>query len=109
MRNIVLRYGMDPNPGAIVYEEAPSPLLGAMPMATPRKPYSENTAQEIDKAMRDLVRAARLHTMRILTRYRGKPEAGAAQLLARETLLEADLPRIKSTLRPELKAQTAIP
>lgn len=107
-RSIVLRYGMDPNLGAIVYEEAPSPLWGTLPMAMPTKPYSESTAQEIDKAIRDLVRAVRLHTMQILTRYRGQLEAGAAQLLAQETLSEVDLLRIKNTLRPEPKVQTAI-
>jgi cell division protease FtsH len=105
-RNIVLRYGMDPNLGGVVYEETPSPLLGEAPVPASMKPYSEVTAQEIDKAVRDLVRAARLHTMQILTRYRSQLEAGAAQLLAQETLSEADLLRIKKTLQPELKAQT---
>ena len=56
-----------------------------------RRLYSEQTAREIDVAIRGLVEAAQAQARRILEANRALLEEGARQLLARETLADADL------------------
>ena len=71
----------------------------------PRRLYSERTAREIDVAIRGLVEAAQAQARRILEDNRGLLEEGAQQLLAKETLADADLQAllrrvVMSTLEP---------
>ena len=56
----------------------------------PRR-YSEETAREIDCAVREIVDAARSRVTGILERHRWQLEDGAALLLEKETLAEDDL------------------
>jgi cell division protease FtsH len=53
--------------------------------------YSEDTAREIDCAVREILDAAYAKASEILTRRRADLEKGAAALLEKETLTEDEL------------------
>jgi cell division protease FtsH len=89
-RAMATRYGMVESLGQIVYDrEQPSFLAGPV-MPQPRE-FSEATAREIDCAERILVEAAFQKATAVLTERRALLEEGAALLLERETLSEAEL------------------
>jgi len=94
-RNMVTRFGMAEKLGQMTYEEQRQSFLGdaGLIAGAPRR-YSEETAREIDCAVRALTDRARQRALDILATYRGQLEAGARLLLERETLLAADLPRL---------------
>jgi len=90
-RSMVMRYGMHAKLGHVAYQaERPAflPVPGAMPEA---RTYSEDTAREIDAAVREIVQAAFDRATGILSGRRDSLERGAHLLLARETLTEEDL------------------
>ncbi len=92
-RNMVTRYGMVEKLGQVTYEEQPSTFLGGpamLPFGMERR-YSEETAREIDCAVRDIVAAAFAQATSILKERRATLEKGAAALLEKETLAEAEL------------------
>ena len=90
-RNIVTRYGMSKELGQMTYDREPSMFLpDVMPHAHERD-YSEETAREIDCAVRDLVENASNRARAILEKDRPILEAGAARLLERETLSAQEL------------------
>ncbi|HEY2863883.1 MAG TPA: ATP-dependent zinc metalloprotease FtsH [Casimicrobiaceae bacterium] len=91
-RNMVTRFGMSEELGQIVYETQHDTFLGN-PAAITRD-YSEQTAREIDCAVRALLDEAATTAMRILTTYRGQLDEGAKLLLEKETLLPAELPQL---------------
>ncbi len=96
-RSIVVRYGMDETLGEMTYEEDPSPFLGISPdYMGRRRLYSEETAREIDCAVRALVRAAFDRATEILTANRPALADGAKRLLEKETLLAEELPDVAS-------------
>jgi cell division protease FtsH len=94
-RDMVIRYGMDPTIGQVVYAEAPSPFLQPrlLPELDPRR-WSEATAREIECAVRSLVEQAFERATAILRTNRAALESGAARLLAQETLTEQELPAV---------------
>jgi len=89
-RSMVTRYGMLPELGPLAYETEPDGFLAGIPSA-PRRLYSEQTAREIDVAIRGLVEVAHARARRILEANRGLLEEGAKQLLEKETLAGAEL------------------
>jgi cell division protease FtsH len=89
-RSMVTRYGMLRETGPLAYETEPSGFLGGFPQGS-RRLYSEQTARELDVAIRGLVEAAQVQARRILEVNRALLEEGARQLLARETLADAEL------------------
>jgi cell division protease FtsH len=89
-RSMVTRYGMLRELGPLAYETEPNGFLGGIPQAQ-RRLYSEQTAREIDVAIRGLVEAAQAQARRILDGNRALLEEGATQLLAKETLADAEL------------------
>ena len=90
-RSMIMRYGMDPKLGHVAYESERRTLLGDnLPMSTERS-YSEETAREIDTAVRALVDQTFKRAVGILTERRPVLEAGATLLLEKETLSEQDL------------------
>ncbi|HET6437040.1 MAG TPA: ATP-dependent zinc metalloprotease FtsH [Anaeromyxobacter sp.] len=89
-RSMVTRYGMLRETGPLAYETEPSGFLGGMPQ-TARRLYSEQTARELDVAIRGLVETAQAQARRILEANRELLEEGARQLLARETLADGEL------------------
>ncbi len=91
-RSMATRYAMVDTLGQVSLEDTPQSMLGT-PLP-PQRNYSEQTAREIDCAVRDLVGAAFERARGLLQQRRAQLEQGAAQLLSRETLTEADLRRL---------------
>jgi len=89
-RSMVMRYGMLPELGLLAYETEPNGYLAGISQM-PRRLYSEETAHDIDVALRGLVEAAHGRARRILEVNRALLEEGAGQLLAKETLADAEL------------------
>jgi cell division protease FtsH len=96
-RSMVTRYGMGANLGAVSYQTEPESFLGQVTGG--RRLYSEETAREIDLAVRELVEGAFRRARTILAGNQALLEEGAKALLARETLsgdaLEATLGRVR--------------
>jgi len=94
---MVTRYGMSSALGNRVYAEPQQRFLGeaAMPSG---KDVSQETAREIDLAVKELVEKAYQRAKAILTEKRADLEAGAALLLERETLTDEDFAPIRSRL-----------
>ena len=91
-RTMVTRYGMRESLGHVSYEREPSPYLeGAPQTALQQRDYSDETAHEIDRAVREIVDGAFDKAGAILSDKRATLDAGAAQLLEKETLTENEL------------------
>lgn len=93
-RSMVTRFGMSEEGGQVIYEEDRQAFLGDKFGLAKPKTYSEETAREIDTAIRRLVDDAFDSATQILTRRRKVLETGAAMLLERETLTAQDFPPI---------------
>ncbi|HEY3180646.1 MAG TPA: ATP-dependent zinc metalloprotease FtsH [Casimicrobiaceae bacterium] len=104
-RNMVMRYGMDERLGHLSFEEERPPLVPT-PVAVQERKYSEDTAREIDRAVREIVKSAFEHSFGILKRQRNVLEDGARELLQKETLAEADVAAIARRLSPRVPQQT---
>lgn len=93
-RTMVTRYGMSDKLGQMTYEEQRRSLLGQTPFPTHERQYSEETAREIDCAVRELTDHACEKALHILTTFRQELEDSAVQLLEKETLRTEDLPQL---------------
>jgi len=89
-RSMVMRYGMVEKLGGVSLEETQQSVLGT-PGLPHERDYSEQTAREIDCAVRDLVNEAFNRAQDILQQKRAILEEGARQLLEKETLSEDEL------------------
>jgi cell division protease FtsH len=89
-RSMVMRYGMDQKLGQVTYEAQRSAFLENLAPVQPRS-YSEDTAREIDGAIRALVGNAFERAVELLNKRRQDLERGAELLLNKETLAEEDL------------------
>jgi cell division protease FtsH len=98
-RSMVTRYGMGGTLGPVSYETEPNGFLG--PLAGTRRLYAEETAREIDVAVRDLVETAFGRARAILATNRTVLDESARELLARETLAEGPLAALLARVRPE--------
>jgi len=96
-RSMVMRYGMVKSLGHVAYEEEQSRFLMAPGFQKPRE-YSEETAREIDVAVRDIVKASYDKALAILSREKALLERWALKLLETETLAEAELGELKASL-----------
>jgi cell division protease FtsH len=97
-RGMVVRYGMADDLGHVAFETDPPGFLGPAPFA-PRRPYSDETAREIDRAVRKLMEAAFRRAHDVLERHRATLEEAARLLLEKETLQEDDLMRFFGEMR----------
>jgi cell division protease FtsH len=88
-RNMVTRFGMVPELGPAAYETEPAGFLPGV--VTSRRLYGEETAREIDVAIRALLESSEQRAHRILEANRELLVEGARELLARETLSQDDL------------------
>jgi cell division protease FtsH len=94
-RGMVMRYGMDPKLGNVTYEGERAAFLEQGPGAVlPERRFSEDTAREIDRAVREIVDSAFSRALGLLRERRRTLEDGAQALLAKETLVEEDLMRL---------------
>ena len=96
-RSMVMRYGMVKSLGHVAYEEERAPFLGG-PLPQGHREYSEETAREIDVAVREIVKAAYEKALGILSREKRALEAWAQKLLEKETLVEAELEELRRSL-----------
>jgi cell division protease FtsH len=91
-RSMVTRYGMEEKLGHVTYDTEPRSFLDIQQRPTMlERQYSEDTAREIDCAVRDILDVAYAKALEILTRRRADLEKGAAALLEKETLTEDEL------------------
>ncbi|HEX2200193.1 MAG TPA: ATP-dependent zinc metalloprotease FtsH [Burkholderiales bacterium] len=97
-RSMVMRYGMVKSLGFVAYEEERSAFLPNQ--AFQKREFSEQTAREIDVAVRDIVKAAYDKALGILGREKNLLEAWARRLLEKETLAETELAELRTSLRP---------
>jgi cell division protease FtsH len=96
-RSMVMRYAMVQNLGHVAYEEERAPFLGG-PLPQGHREYSEETAREIDVAVRGIVEAAYAKAITILRRHRAALEAWAHKLLEKETLAETELDELRKAV-----------
>jgi cell division protease FtsH len=106
-RSMVMRYAMVKALGHIAYEEDASPLLTGNVFQKSKREYSEETAREIDVAVRQIVEAVWEKTRGILQRERAQLERWAQKLLEKETLSEEELSPLSRTLQPGGALRTA--
>lgn len=88
-RGMVMRYGMNEALGPVTYEPEHAQFLD-VPVTQPRE-FSEETAREIDIAVRGIIDQAYENATNILTQKRELLERGAKLLLQKETLSEEEL------------------
>ena len=97
-RSMVVRYGMEAKLGNLAYQEEPTPLLPTM-QPPPARQYSDETAREIDHAVRALSETAFGRAVAILTANRAVLEGAAQDLLKKETLGEDEIAEIATKLQ----------
>ena len=91
-RNMVTRFGMDEKLGQVALDEPPQTFLGVQPpMFEFNRAYSEQTAREVDLAVRALVEKAFDRATEILTERRESLQSIAKRLLEKETLSGVEL------------------
>ena len=96
-RSMVMRYGMVPSLGNVAYEDERSPFLANQFLQKGRE-YSEQTAREIDVAVRDIVKLAYDKALSILASHKQHLERWAGKLLEKETLVEAELGELRKAI-----------
>jgi cell division protease FtsH len=90
-RSMVMRYGMEEKLGHVAYEAERPLFLGTPGALAQGREFSEETAREIDCAVRTIVDSAFHKAAGILARERDQLDRGAQLLLQKETLGEEDL------------------
>jgi cell division protease FtsH len=95
-RSMVTRYGMAEELGPVSLEEARSSFLSGVPNAPWQdREYSEETAREVDCAVRKIVEEAFQRAVDVLDKNRDLLVRGAQVLLQKETLTEAELAQFR--------------
>ncbi len=92
-RDMVMRYGMDPDLGNRAYATQRQNFLGQP--AGDVAEVSEQTQREIDLAIKQRVEAAFQRAKALLNSHRGELDEGASLLLAKETLTDQDFAAIR--------------
>ena len=110
-RSMVMRYGMNEELGNVAYEHERPLFVGGVRAGGNEREYSEQTAREIDVAVRRLVDRAFEVAKSILAEKRAVLESSAQELLQKETLDEGDLALVRQRLEqsaPVPVAQNAL-
>jgi cell division protease FtsH len=98
-RNLVCEWGMAAELGPVAYGQEDEPSFLGKEIAR-HKDYSEDTAQRIDRAVRDILDRSRGIAAEIIENRKAELEQLADALLARETLLDEEVREIIG-LRPK--------
>ena len=93
-RGMVLRFGMDEKLGPVAWDTEQGQFLGQQGTFWQQRRFSDQTAHEIDMAVRAHLEAARSRAVAILQANRTALDEGAASLLAHETLTAEELPKV---------------
>jgi len=108
-RSMVTRYGMYEKLGLATYEDQSLSLFPGVPVGGRERQFSEETAREIDCAVRDILKLAFDTARTVLVRNRAALDTGARTLLERETLTAAELPQVeKQPARLPAASDTAV-
>jgi cell division protease FtsH len=89
-RKMVCEWGMSEKLGPVAYGQEEEPIFIGKEIAQ-HKDYSEDTAKRIDEAVQEFLEKAAGRARAILTEHRDQLERLATELIARETLLDADI------------------
>ena len=95
-RGMVLRFGMDKDLGPVAWDTEQGQFLGQPGQFWQQRRFSDQTAHEIDTAVRTRLQAALDRAIAILRANRAALDEGAASLLSRETLTADELPKVRS-------------
>lgn len=99
-RSMVTRYAMEPGMGHVAFETDQRSFLGPSGEPFRQKLYGDDTAREIDCAVRRTVLTAFDRSVHILTENRDVLEESAKRLLKQETLEAPDLETLFKSLKP---------
>ncbi|MDX2108365.1 MAG: ATP-dependent zinc metalloprotease FtsH [Candidatus Melainabacteria bacterium] len=102
-RSMVTKFGMSSTLGPVSYETEPQTMLSSQGSLITQKNYSEETAREIDCAVKDLITKQLDKAISVLTKNKKILIDGANILLAQETLEKNDLELL---MRPEASSRT---
>jgi cell division protease FtsH len=103
---MVMRLGMDPAVGQVVYGGAQTQFLGGGVAGGDGPRSSERTARDIELAVRSLIQAAFERAHSILAENRMALDEGARLLLERESLTRDELPEVVRRVAAPLDAPT---
>jgi len=92
-RNMVCEWGMAKELGPIAYGQEDEPIFLGKEIAR-HKDYSEDTAQRIDKAVKEILDHARNNALKIIKEHKDQIEKLADALIARETLIDDEVREI---------------
>jgi cell division protease FtsH len=98
-RNMVTRFGMGEGLGPVTYESEPNGFLGQV--TGTRRLYAEETAREIDVAVREIVEGAFDRARAILVKNRALLDESARALLEKETLADQELATVLGKVLPD--------
>jgi cell division protease FtsH len=102
-RSMVTRYGMDETLGYVVYDSQKSSFLGQGDGTTwLDRRFSEDTARDIDEAVRKIVDEAFVRTTGILRQNRALLERCAEVLLQKETLSAEEIGALTKDIVPAI-------
>jgi cell division protease FtsH len=104
-RSMATRYAMVPGLGPVTYDNDSQNYLG--PQGISRRTFSEETAREIDLAVREIVQNASERCRTLLAQRRLTLEKAARLLLEKETLTDVELKPLFDEARAE--AAQAVP
>jgi cell division protease FtsH len=109
-RSMVTRYGMAAELGPVSLDEGRASFLGGVPQAPwQERQYSEQTAREVDCAVRGIVESAFGRAVHVLEGNRDLLERGARLLLEKETLSESELAQFRPVERTRRPAPLPTP
>jgi cell division protease FtsH len=95
-RGMVLRFGMDEKLGPVAWDTEQGQFLQQPGVFWRPRQFSDETAHEIDGAVRMRLEAALARAVGILTTNRTELDEGAASLLAHESLTAEELPKVRA-------------
>lgn len=98
-RAMVTRYGMNEKLGLGVFERDPAPMLGGQ-VPVKSFDYSEQTAQEIDHEVNQILGKAFDRATRVVDRYRAMIDEAAAVLLVEESMDETAIRNLWEKYNP---------
>ncbi|MCP4073283.1 MAG: ATP-dependent zinc metalloprotease FtsH [Hyphomicrobiales bacterium] len=97
-RQIVTRFGMSQEVGQAVLDEQRSSYLGDNVLNVKPRDYSEETAREVDLAVRNLISDAYENAKSVLKKRANDLESGAQLLMENETVTPTDFPALTTSL-----------
>jgi cell division protease FtsH len=104
-RQIVTRFGMEEGLGQAVLERQSSTYLGDNVVGMKQRDYSEETARQVDVAVKRLIDQAYARAKQILQKRARDLEEGTRMLLEKETITPEDFPALEG--KGERPAATA--